>query len=384
MIHSALQVILVVIAITLVCYFIFTCLLAFTWKRQPAIAERKDLKEPSSFFTVIVPVRNEANNIGKLLQDLIRQDYPSHLYEVLIMNDGSTDATAQLVEEIIRNTTRQIHLVELPSDPSKSPKKRAIEHGIKMAKGSLITTTDGDCRMGPHWLSSIDSYYQSTACRLISGPVTFLEPQKLTDHLQIIEFASLVGSGACSLVAGFPSMCNGANLTYEKRTFMAVGGYSGVDHLASGDDEFLLHKIADQFPGQYGFINDPEVIVSTAAHQDWTSFYRQRKRWGSKWKHYTNPTPKILAIFIFMANVSMLISVVLALFGCISLSDLAIICLLKCLPEWIFLTPILGFLKKRSSIPYIPLTQLLYPFYVCLFGLAAQDKTYIWKGRRLS
>lgn len=361
-------------------YALFTTGLLFFWGKIKTNTA-SDISQ--IFISVIVPVRNEESNIGLLLKDLEAQSLPTTNFEVLIMDDSSTDSTAKIVREFASGSTCNIQLISLPNIPTTSPKKRAIETAIQVAKGNLIVTTDGDCRVQPGWLSAIASCYQATKARLISAPVTFTAETSLTDHLQTVEFSSLIGSGASAIAAGYPSMCNGANLTYEKETFIAVGGFEGVKHIASGDDEFLMHKVAAQYPGSVHFLKNPEAVVRTAPHKKWSDFFRQRKRWASKWKHYKSKTPLILAVYVFSCNFSLILSLLLWCFGLMETPLFLGILAAKCIPEWIFLGTILRFLDKTKSILYIPLTQVIYPFYVCFFGLAAQKPTYEWKGRKL-
>jgi cellulose synthase/poly-beta-1,6-N-acetylglucosamine synthase-like glycosyltransferase len=362
-------------------YALFTFALTFLWKRIP---ERYDV-QPSAldFITVIIPVRNEQEDIGLLLSDLSQQTFPAHQFEVLVMNDGSTDETAAIVQRCIEQYAIAIHLIDLPDSPTASPKKRAIETAIAKAKGNLIVTTDGDCRVGTGWLQAYAGCHAATHARFISGPVTFGTAHTLTDHLQTVEFSSLIGSGAAAIEAGFPSLCNGANLAYEKEAFFQVNGYDGVRHIASGDDEFLMHKIAAHFSGSIYFLKDPQATVMTRPHTSWQLFFRQRKRWASKWKHYQSKTPLLLAIYIFLCNFSLICSAVLFLAGILGGHSFLILVLIKWIPEWLFLGSVLRFLKKGKSVWYIPLTQIIYPFYVCFFGLAAQKPEYEWKGRKL-
>ncbi len=244
-------------------------------------------------------------------------------------------------------------------------------------------TTDGDCRVKSGWLQAISNCQISSKAKLISGPVTFFKETSFTDYLQTVEFSSLIGSGASAIAAGFPSLCNGANLAYEKSAFFAVNGYEGVRHIASGDDEFLMHKIADKYPGSIKFLKNPEAIVSTKAHTDWSLFFKQRKRWASKWKHYQSKTPLILALYVFACNLSMILAGLLWFSGSLNSQEFGILLLIKCAPEWLFLGTVLHFLKKTVSIFFIPFTQIIYPFYVCFFGLIAQKPEYEWKGRKL-
>ncbi|TLV04105.1 glycosyltransferase family 2 protein [Dyadobacter luticola] len=362
-------------------YAIFTLALTFLWVKIKPAPGNSDLSGVS--FTVIIPVRNEAENIGALLEDLANQTFPNKQFEVLVMDDSSTDSTREVVNDVISRTHCDIKLIALPNIPTTSPKKRAIETAIQQAKGNLIVTTDGDCRVKPGWLHAIANFYMETGAKLISAPVTFSSEKTWTDHLQIVEFASLIGSGASAISAGYPSMCNGANLTYQKEVFFEVNGFEGVRHIASGDDEFLMHKVAARFPGGVKFLKDADAVVSTGAHDNWASFFRQRKRWASKWKHYKSRTPLILALYIFLCNFTLLLSGILWLSGFLSFNSLLLIIALKCVPEWFFLGSVLSFLQKPRSIFYIPVTQIFYPLYVCFFGLAAQKPEYEWKGRKL-
>ncbi|KAA6441278.1 glycosyltransferase [Dyadobacter flavalbus] len=361
-------------------YALFTFILTFFWnkiKKLPSDINSTD------FITVIVPVRNEEENMAALLNDLENQSFPFLQFEVLIMDDNSTDRTAAIVSEIANCSQCNIRLISLPNTPTTSPKKRAIETAIVHAKGNLIVTTDGDCRNGPHWLRAIADCHAATGAKLISSPVTFSDPRSLTDHLQTVEFASLIGSGASAISAGYPSLCNGANLAYEKSAFTQVSGFDGVRHIASGDDEFLMHKMAAAFPGSIRFLKDSRAVVYTKAHSTWTGFFRQRKRWASKWKHYQSRTPLVLALYIFMCNFSLLTGIALNIVGLIDLRTFLMLAAVKCIPEWLFLGIILNFLRRPKSIMYIPVTQLIYPFYVCFFGLVAQKPEYEWKGRKL-
>ncbi|MCF2447171.1 glycosyltransferase [Dyadobacter sp. CY345] len=362
-------------------YALFTIILYILWKRIPS--QFVNHNNQADFISVIIPVRNEESNIIDLLQDISAQTFPVSRFEVLIINDGSTDNTAELVDNFINKSNCAIQLIALPDTPTTSPKKRAIETAMALAKGNIIVTTDGDCRAKPGWLEAIANCHAATGAKLISGPVTFNHETSLTDHLQTVEFSSLIGSGASAIQAGFPSLCNGANLAYEKDAFFEVGGYDGVRHIASGDDEFLMHKISARFPGRVIFLKSQEAVISTQAHRDWSLFFKQRKRWASKWKHYQSRTPLVLALYVFSCNLAIIVASTLWLCGNLPHSSFLILVLIKCAPEWLFLGTILHFLKKNVSIFFIPLTQIFYPFYVCFFGLIAQKPEYEWKGRKL-
>ena len=359
-------------------YSIFNLVLIFTWlkmrKNQAIISSEKDTK-----LTVIIPVRNETENIVKLLQDLDNQDYPFEKFEVIIANDGSTDDTADLVLEFQEVAKYSLRLLNIFEEKGTSPKKRAIQKSIEIASGELIITTDGDCRIANKWLSSIQQFYKATDAKLISSLVSFTDEKNFWNTAQIIEFASLIGSGACAMYLQKPNMCNGANIAYTREVFENVGGFAGNEYLASGDDEFLMHKIAKMYPKQVLFNANPDSIITTKSQPDIQHFYQQRKRWASKWKHYKNWQISALAIFIFMVNLGVILTYFLFPTE-ISIGLLA----LKFGVEFIFLSLIISYLGYIKKIFYIPIIQIFYPFYVVFFGLLSQGKGYVWKGRKLS
>lgn len=385
-------------------YFLANLALVVIWLKNPI--DSSFLKENISEtlkISVIIPVRNEAENILFLLQDLEKQTYSKHKFEVILADDDSTDDTLKIVQKFQQNTNINLIINQLPPKTNNtSPKKRAIDSSIKLASGQLITTTDGDCRVGEKWLESIANFQAQTGAYLVSCPVTFFKTLRHKDlkiqksiivfpnndsiftNIQIIEFASLIGSGACAMFIQKPNMCNGANLTYLKSAFYEVSGFSGNENLASGDDEFLMHKIAAKYPKKVRFLKNQDTIVETNAHTNWRSFYNQRKRWASKWQHYNNWQTTALAVFVFLANLVVPLSFGFWFFDFISTKILLLILLLKYSAEFIFLSLIINFLRKKSLIWLIPFVQIIYPLYVVLFGLVAQKQgEYVWKGRKL-
>src|SRR5690606_25936260 len=147
---------------------------------------------------------------------------PLTAFEVIVMNDQSTDRTAAVVEEFQKHSPLRLRLYHLgESENNTSPKKRAISEALKVASGRYIVTTDGDCAAEEGWLRAYLNAFTHTGAVFISAPVTFFGPQrgaglwsKVWNHLQTVEFASLIGSGACSMALGFPNMCSGANIGY--------------------------------------------------------------------------------------------------------------------------------------------------------------------------
>ena len=346
----------------------------FTWiKMTKSKLDYVSLKD--SKLTIIIPVRNEEDNILNLLKDLNNQTYPFRNFEVIIANDGSSDNSEAIVLAFQETAQYDLKLLNILNENGLSPKKRAIQKSIEISSGELLITTDGDCRVGENWLTSIENTYKQKEAKLISSPVTFTDEKSFWNTFQIIEFASLIGSGACAMFLKKPNMCNGANIAYTKEVFAEVNGFSGNEHLASGDDEFLMHKIANIYPEKVLFNPDINSIVYSKSQVDFNHFYEQRKRWASKWKHYKDWKVIVLAIFIFGVNLGMIYCLVTLNYSFL---------ILKTVLEFVFLSLIVSYLGFKDKIKYIPIIQLIYPFYVVFFGITAQGKGYNWKGRKLS
>lgn len=347
------------------------------WHKIPITVPKNS--KPNPFVTIIVVVRNEEKNIDLLIQSIENQTYPSKYFELIIVDDCSEDTTVYKISQYIQSAKIDIRLIQLTDGVGVGRKKMAITNAIQLAKGSLIMATDGDCAPNPKWLESFVSYYQSNNYKFISGPVTFFS-DSFFDKIQIVEFASLIGTGASSIQWKSPNMCNGANLAFEKDVFWAVNGYDGFENQPSGDDEFLMHKINNKYLNAIGFIKNKDATVITKAQATISSFYNQRKRWASKWNQYLNIKNSLLALFVFALNFAVIITI------CLVISNnapniLLILLFLKLLFEWIFIGEILVFLSQNKCIVFIPIVQIIYPFYILFTALGTLSKKYHWKGR---
>ncbi len=150
--------------------------------------------------TVLIAARNEEERIHLTIEDILAQDYPKELVEIIIADDHSTDRTSQI---ILSYADRGVKLLQMNEDkPLNSYKKKAIAEAIRLSTGDLMVATDADCRMGPKWLSTVVGYYETEAPVMISSPVTFFEEKSLFERLQTLEFYSLIGSGAALIGNG--------------------------------------------------------------------------------------------------------------------------------------------------------------------------------------
>ena len=329
--------------------------------------------------SVIVAARNEAECISATIEDLLAQDYDSSLLEIIFIDDHSTDNTGGIINSY---ADRGVKLITLNEQKAlNSYKKKAIQTAIGQAKGKLIITTDADCSMGSSWLKTIVAYYQAGDYKMISSPVAYTGERTLFERGQSLEFLYLIGLGASTIGNQNPSTCNGANLTYERDAFYEVGGFKGIDDLASGDDELLLHKMAARYPGKIGFLKNRDAIVYTQAKPTLRDFIQQRKRWASKSTRYKNKSIIVLGALIWLFNVSIVLNLIIGIFNPVLLETAGIQLILKLAVEFIFLIGVTRFAKRSELLWLVPLLSIVHIIYIIFIAIAGNSGKYSWKGR---
>lgn len=376
------------LAISVIFYallLLYLCVVSFFihgWYKKSVFHAKKDVSELTTSLSVVIAVRNEESHIEDLLKDLRNQSYPSSLFEVIIVDDHSTDNTATIVENFKMPNLR---LIKLNLDkPINSYKKKAITEAINTSNAKLIVSTDGDCRLHRDWLKTIVEFYETNNFKVISAPVTFHNQQSLFEKLQTIEFQYLIGVGGAAINNNYPITCNGANFIYEREVFVELDGFKDIDHKATGDDELFLHKVNRKYPHSAGFIKSEKATVKTYAKTTLKEFVQQRKRWASKSTGYTDKRVVSIVIGVFLFNLSLLLSSFLSIHSHVVFEYLIIAIILKTVFDGIFLFMMLKFFNNLRYIILLPLMIFLYIFYILYIGILGNiNKTYHWKGRKV-
>jgi len=368
------------ICISLLLTGFYLLVLLYLMRGWAVIKKPKLSDEPfKTKVTVLIAARNEADNIAETIDDLLAQDYPQQLTEIIIVDDHSTDNTADI---ILSYADRGVKLLQLKEDQAlNSYKKKAISEAIARSTGDLLAATDADCRMGSQWLSTVVGYYETYNPVMISSPVTYFREQSFFERLQTLEFSFLIGIGAAFIGNGRASTCNGANLAYRKDVFYEVGGFKGIDDLASGDDELLLQKVAALYAGRIGFLKDTQAVVYTYAKPNLGAFLQQRRRWASKSTRYKDKKVVGLAVGMWLFNILLLINLVGGFFYPALFKLLLAEMACKLLFESIFLLSVTSFFKRTSLIKLILILSPIHIFYVVYVGLMGNTRKYAWKGR---
>ena len=225
------MILLLISLLLLLPYLVLIIVYRQSWVRLKTfnIGEKK-IPENTTLISVIIPARNEEKNIGLCIGSIIKQTYPAHLFEIIIVDDHSVDSTAAIADSYKQKNISLIKLSDFNWNKNlNSYKKKAVETAIGLAKGNLIVTTDADCIVQPEWLKTIASYYENTGSVFIAAPVAYADKlptdSKFKGFLKIfqsLDFMALQGITGASVYKKIHNMCNGANIAYEKRSLMKL------------------------------------------------------------------------------------------------------------------------------------------------------------------
>lgn len=389
---------------TVIVLFLLYAVLIFyyhiSWNSIPAFVP--DTGYPSIKISVIIAARNEEDNIATLLKAVTRQSYHGDLTEIIVVDDHSTDRTAEIVRQF-----PMVKLLQLMDDTGNSYKKKAIEAGIAAATGDLIVTTDADCIPSPLWLETIAKCKIKTKAVLIVAPVSFIPIKKsilsnivesydvelmelgdksnnvILSGFQELDFLVLQGITGASVYKNIHSMCNGANLAYDKKVFYDVNGFEGIDNIASGDDMLLMHKIWKKYPSAISYLKSQDAIVHTQLMKTWGSFFNQRIRWASKATYYKDWRIFFVLLLVYLFNLSFLVLFIAGFFNYGYWIWLAGLWAAKTLIEIPFVHSVARFFGKQNLLFWFFFFQPLHIIYTIISGLFGQFGKYEWKGRKV-
>lgn len=327
------------------------------------------------FTSVIIPARNEEKNIQSALDALLYQDLDATAYEIIVVDDNSTDGTAKILQEYgsRHSNIRCFYIKSCP--PGWTPKKYALQTGIDNSRGEIILTTDADCIMSREWVSTMARSFTENVGTVSSW--VFIETRKdLLSRLETLDSLSLVLVGAAAIGLGRPVLANGANFGYRKSLFHAIDGFEKNRGMASGDDDLFVQNVYNKTKFQSIFITNPKAGIYTHANLSWKDFFRQRFRWASKSPVY--PVEIIFGeILIYVYNVFLLFSLFLAFCSPFYLLPL----LLKYILDLFFMAKGCKMAGRKWNPFLLFLTELLQMIYIITAGFIGLFGRYSWKGR---
>ena len=368
-------------SIVLLIYLLAIGILIFGYQKVPEFKFNPEVKKtPNTPFSIVIPFRNEAKNLSVLLNSNQNLNYPKNLYEIIFVNDESMDDSVAIILRDLKHSEVNYKIID-NIRKSASPKKDAISEAIKVSQYDWILTTDADCKLPENWLLVFNEYIQKNDPLMIVGPVQYFEKKGLINQYQKLDNYSLQTTTIGAFGLHSPLLCNGANLAYKKEEFQLVSGFSKNNHIASGDDIFLLEKFKKRNPNRIQFIKSKDAIVVTQPQDSWKGIINQRIRWASKTTKQDDFITKMLGIIVFIANMFLIFALILFLYNSNYIVFFIGFLMIKINIDYLLLLQTSMFFKTKINIPYFLINTLIYPIITVIVVLKSLKGNYIWKGR---
>ncbi len=336
---------------------------------EPSISQSK--------FSIIIAARNEEKNIAQCLTSLIQQHYPKDFFEIIVVNDRSSDNTLSNIKEFEQQYSN-IHSLTISSLSSDLPlKKNALNEGIKKSKFDILVFTDADSIAPPTWLQEMAKAF-SPEIGVVAGYSPFAKTSIKNsfgkNFLRYEEMKNSLGAAA-GIGLNKAYMCTGRNFAYRKSIFEKVGGFEKIKHSISGDDDLFIQLVQKNTQWKMRYLTSPESFVETQPPKNFQQFLNQRKRHFSTGKYYPLRM-KIIFSAIHLFNISTLITLfVLPFYGIILLVS-------KFLIDIITAKQGKKLFHEKISFIEIIFYEVLLVLYNLLIGPLGFIGKFEWKGTR--
>ncbi len=338
------------------------------------ISEDKNLPE----ISVIIPARNEAENIINCIKCFENQMYPESKKKLIIIDDHSEDKTFEIATKYCCGK-KNISIRKLRKN--ERGKKDAIEAGLKLSSAKFTAFSDADCYQPKLWLRCIADCFMKDSPKMIIGAVRFSPAISFFDKLQEAEFMSLAASTGGAVFRGKPIMANGANMAFVSEVFYNEA-ISLNKSFASGDDMFLLQSIKEEYGAKnISFMAKKEAVVRTKPNSSLYKLYRQRVRWASKTKGYKDKDIIFGGSIVFLMNLFLSMSIIVSVFYIDAIFIFIFLFTVKSISDYLLLQKANKFFDINFK-PFFILLQLIYPFYVLIVGISSFFVSPKWKGRK--
>ncbi len=262
---------------------------------------------PALPLSVIVAAHDEEDRLPALLDALETQTHRP--FEVIVVDDRSTDGTAHIVEDRARQWAAaggpEMRLVgvepEAPEAVGLPPKKYALERGVEASRHARLAFTDADGRPPPTWMAAL-AHHASPAGSPDEGAVLigygpYAEAPGWLNRFVRYETVQTAVLAAAAVGWGRPWHAVGRNLSYPRALLDRLGGFEHSAASLSGDDDLLVQEVARRCAAPVRFVWDADAAVPSPAPPTWRAFWRQKRRHASAGAHY--PAGVLAALGVF-------------------------------------------------------------------------------------
>lgn len=274
--------------------------------RKTKIPQFPDKDPPK--VSIIIPAWNEEKGIVQTISSALEIDYPRDKFEIIVVDDGSTDNTYKIASELKSKNVRVFRLSK------NGGKGAAMNYAISKSSGEIIVTMDADnTRVSPDALKKMVAYFDSPKIMCVSPAMAIYKPKGILPRVQQIEYLLGVFLRKAFGTVNAIHITPGAFSAYRKVFFEKYGGFD--EHNLTEDMEMALRV---QYH-QYFIVNNPNAVVYTICPNKFVNLMKQRRRWYTGllknfWKYRALFSKKygIMGILVLpMAVISVILTILL-------------------------------------------------------------------------
>jgi cellulose synthase/poly-beta-1,6-N-acetylglucosamine synthase-like glycosyltransferase len=341
--------------------------------------QRSDHFDPPAknepFVSIIVAARNEEYSIGECLYSLVALDYPSDKFEIIAVNDGSSDKTAEIMEAVSGKTT---NLKVVHTEPGKGRlhgKTNALVQGIAASKGEILMFTDADCRAPASWIWETIRHFDSRTG--IIGGYTLLESKKAFFGIQALDWIFLFSLASSGAGLGVPLTVIGNNLSIRRKAYEKTGGFEKIPFSVT-EDYALVQAMVRNSDYRVKFPINEKTLIQSKACQTMRELYRQKERWGVGGLDMVFTGFLIMGVG-YLAKILLLVSIFI-LPATISL----FLFILMFVSEFGYILKPIRRFKAYHLLKYFPLFFIyMYTYVLLLPFMVAFSRHIVWKARTI-
>lgn len=338
---------------------------------------------PRNQFSIVIPMRNEANNLPDLFRSILDLSYPKNLFEIILVDDDSEDESWKLARAF------QAHYHELNiyllsnSEGHYTPKKNAIHKAISIASAPYIITTDADVVLPNQWLNSYDEILQQTDADLVAGGVVVAKGNSFLSAYQHFDMLSLQAFSFGSFANHHPVICNGANLCYKTQAYLDAKVNRGNESIASGDDVFTLQSFKENgFSIEY--LSAQGSVLWTKPLDSFYNLWQQRRRWARKTTSVQSWYLKSAGILITLMQLTLVLSLLFGFWDQAFFGFLVNAFVAKFVVDSWSLTRMAKVQNLSFCWTDFLKVSLVYPVFTLFFSVTSWFGKFSWKGRKFS
>lgn len=354
--------------------YFFTHLILF-YGLNRSIRLKKNLSSDFPKVSVIVAGRNESENIERCINSLAKTDYPPELLEIILVNDNSTDDTYEIM---IRATKNNPVFKVINSEVSLSEKLKgkanALNTAIKQCTGDVIVSTDADCEVNPNWVRTTVKYYTKNVA-MVCGFTKIKTDNGIFSKLQSLDWMYLLTLASASSGLNMILSCLGNNLSFSKKAYNGIGGYSAMDFSVT-EDLALMRKLNSDNRFRVIYPVNKNCLIETLPCKNVSELMSQKRRWF-RGGTGINSLGYLMGFELFSVNILLLTG-----FLYLDVKIYLILILLKTISELLLINKVIFIFKLQYLYKY----YIVFMFYFAAYGLFLPlsfitGKKIKWKGR---